>query len=440
MHNVLMPRLTDSMQEGTILRWLKQTGDAVSRGEHIVEVETDKANTSCEADADGPLHIGVPEGTTVPVGSVIATIGGPGVEGAPPAGRSGQPADARRAARHAPASVVEAGRTLASPVARRLAREHALDLATIVGSGPNGRVVKADVLRAASQADTPQTMEQTASILEEGPASRPADTASAPGKGHSATVTLTRVERTIARRMAESRATIPDFSVSTEADMTASVALRSQIATALESSEIATTGGGAAPPPTLNDFVVKACGIALRAHPRVNSSYADGSIVIHERINVGIAVAGQRTLVVPTIFDADARTLAEIAKVTRERVSEVRSGEISPGKLANGTFTVSNLGMLGVTSFNAVINPPQAAILAVGAAVQRPVELDGRIALIPAMTLTLTCDHRVLNGADGARFLSDVRALLEEPLALLYATRDARDMRHASGASKQEGR
>lgn len=417
MPDVLMPRLTDSMQEGTILRWLKQTGDSVSRGEHIVEVETDKANTSCEATADGMLQVAVAAGATVAVDTVIATIGDP-VAGAsgPIASSSAAAADRisdgslrSRSENAMRGSGTVTRRVTASPVARRLARQHLVDLRTISGTGPNGRVVKADVLQAATAAAArPQTEMAT---------HPPAPDAAAgaglrQGKGRATALTLTRAERTIARRMAESRATIPDFSLCAEADMSAASALRSQIR------EVA---GDPSHAPTLNDFIVKACGLALARHPRVNSSYADDSVLMHERVNVGVAVAGERTLVVPTIFDADTLTLADIAAETRALAAEVRAGTISPARLANGTFTVSNLGMLGVSSFNAVINPPQAAILAVGAMARRPVDQDGRIALRPAVTLTLTCDHRVLNGADAARFLADVATLLEKPLALLYS-------------------
>jgi pyruvate dehydrogenase E2 component (dihydrolipoamide acetyltransferase) len=212
----------------------------------------------------------------------------------------------------------------------------------------------------------------------------------------------------IARRMAESKATVPDFQVRTEADVTELLSLRAQMKAALDSA------------PSVNDFVVKACGIALREHPRANGAYKDGGFELYGRVNVGVAVAGEGTLVVPTIFDADAQPVTAIAQVTRALAERVRGGTITPPELSGGTFTVSNLGMFGVTSFTAVVNPGQAAILAVGAAVARPaIGADGALATRSAMDLSLSCDHRILYGADAAQFLARIRALLEAPLALL---------------------
>jgi pyruvate dehydrogenase E2 component (dihydrolipoamide acetyltransferase) len=234
-------------------------------------------------------------------------------------------------------------------------------------------------------------------------------------KGETTTVELTRTQQTIARRMAEAKATIPDFSLQVEVDMEACVALRSELVA------IARSGDGDSPAaPTYNDMVVKACALALREQPRVNSSYRDGRVQLHGRVNVGVAVATDDALVVPTVFDADTKALGEIARETHALVGRVRSGEITPPELGGGTFTVSNLGMLGASGFTAIINPPQAAILTVGALERRAVPAgDGEIAARSMLTLTLVCDHRVLYGADAARFAGRVRQLLEHPLALL---------------------
>ncbi len=226
-------------------------------------------------------------------------------------------------------------------------------------------------------------------------------------------VTPTRTQQVVARRMAESKATIPEFTLQAEVDMEECVELRAQLKS---------LGGGAAP--TYNDMVVKACAIALREHPRANGSYRDGSFELHSRINVGIAVAsdgqapGEDTLVVPTVFDADVKSLGAVATETRRLAERVRSGEITPPELSGGTFTVSNLGMFSIRSFTAVINPPQAAILAVGSLAPRAVVRDGEIVARNTMSITLSCDHRILYGAGAAQFLSRVRELLERPLAL----------------------
>ena len=228
-------------------------------------------------------------------------------------------------------------------------------------------------------------------------------------KGESAIHELTRIQRTVARRMAESRATVPDIELRSEVDMGEAVALREQLR------EVAD------PAPSLNDFIVKAAALALREFPRVNGAYRDGALETFSRVNVGIAVAAEDALLVPTIFDADQKSLGEIGREARALAARVRDGSITPAELAGGTFTVSNLGMYGVDSFSAVINPPQAAILAVGALKRRPVvdEQSGELVARPTVVLTLACDHRILYGVDGARFLGRVRELLEKPHALL---------------------
>ncbi len=418
MTEIVMPRLSDSMEEGTIVRWLKADGDQVSRGEELVEIETDKATMPYESDAEGILRILVEEGRTLPIGEVIATVGeeaGPApdregaeapaeTDAAAPAGV--EPAEAAPAAAppapQPPASAQAGERVFASPVARRIARESGVDLTSLAGSGPGGRIVKADVEAAAQgPAGTPGT-----------PAPVPPVPAPADGESGRGAVTATepsRAQALIARRMAESRATVPTFTLETTVDMTTAVSLRAEMKeTALDSELV----------PTVNDLVVKAAAIALREQPGANGAWRDGRFERYSRVNVGVAVAGEGSLVVPTVFDADRLTLAQIAEATQGLAARVRSGEITPPELSSGTFTVSNLGMFGVRAFEAIINQPQAAILAVGAVQEMPAVHDGQVAPRMLMDLVLACDHRVLYGADGARLIERIRALLEAPLSL----------------------
>jgi pyruvate dehydrogenase E2 component (dihydrolipoyllysine-residue acetyltransferase) len=447
MSEVVMPRLSDSMEEGTILRWLKASGDEVQRGEELVEIETDKANMTYEADASGVLEIVAQEGETLPIGAPIARIGGgdsgdsssgPAELRAGPVDGSGDSADesaessgptttgsaggaAARSTSAAPApeapatappsapsppavSTEDDGRVKASPVARRLARKLGVDLASIVGSGPGGRIVKADVEAQGGAAPAPAAAAAPAPVP--GPVvSGEAGT----GKGEVRAVELSRVQQTIARRMAEAKATVPEFTVTTEVDMAAAVAMRAQLKVIANEHE---------PAPSYNDMVVKASAVALREYPRANGAYRDGRFELYSRVNVGVAVAAPDALVVPTVFDADQKSLGEIAREARALAQRVRAGQITPPELSGGTFTVSNLGMYGVTEFTAIINAGQAAILSVGALREEPVVRDGAIVAGQRMSLTLTCDHRILYGADAAELLARIRALLEAPLAL----------------------
>ncbi|HEY2570532.1 MAG TPA: dihydrolipoamide acetyltransferase family protein [Solirubrobacteraceae bacterium] len=415
MADLVMPRLSDTMEEGTILRWLKHDGDDVRRGDELVEIETDKANMVYESDLDGTLQTVAAEGDTLPVGQLIARVGVPGdgaaATGGQAAGEHG-PSDtpvaipasaapepvAGSGASDVPAPASDGERVKASPLARRIARDRGVDLHALSGSGPGGRIVKADVEGAGAN-----------------PAAGDAET-SAPArareevttaKGETTDVTLTRMQQTIARRMAESKATIPDFTLLTDVDMQECVRLRSELKRISKDEA-----------PTYNDMVVKASALALREHPRANGSYRDGALQLHSRINVGVAVAAQDALVVPTVFDADAKALGEIARETRSLAARVRDATITPPELGGGTFTVSNLGMYGIKSFTAIINPPQAAILSVGAVQQRAVVRDSEVVARHTMTLTLVCDHRVLYGADAAELLARIRELLQAPAAL----------------------
>jgi len=430
MADVVMPRLSDSMEEGTILQWLKKLGDDVAVGDELVEIETDKANMAYESDVAGKLtEIVAAEGETLPIGTVIARIGdSDGVP--PPAPKPAEaPAEEPQAPINAPSESTSSesnggGRPHASPIARRVAKEQNLDLTQLQGSGPGGRIVKADVERAASSAGgavggtAPEEASATGrgggSPAATGPAADAVSLSSAAPAPETAKGTVSyedpsKLQSTVARRMSESKATAPHFYLEAEIDMSRLVAARGQIKAGAKEGEVV---------PSFNDMVVKACALALREHPRANGAYRDGRFELYSRVNVGVAVAARDALVVPTIFDADQKNLRQIAQDSRALAQRVRDGQITPPELSGATFTVSNLGMFGIDSFAAVINPPQAAILAVGAISERPVVRDGQTTSAHLMRVNLACDHRILYGAPAAEFLARVRSLLEEPLSL----------------------
>jgi pyruvate dehydrogenase E2 component (dihydrolipoamide acetyltransferase) len=375
MLEVVMPRLSDSMTEGTIVRWLKAEGDEVERGEEIVEVETDKATVGYEAEVSGTLSIRQPEGAVVAVGALIAEI------------RAGEPGSAG-----ARAEV----RVKASPLARRLARDLGVELSGLSGSGPHGRVIKRDVMAAAgngggggrdgARETSPATSEPT-----------PPD-----DQGQE----LSRTQTLIARRMAESRSTVPEFALEVDVDMSGAREMRRELRAVAE------------PGPSLNDIIVKACALALRRHPRANGSFADDRFLLHPRVNVAVAVAVEGSLLTPVVPDADVKSVGEIARETRRLIERARAGQLSPAELDGGTFTVSNLGMFGIDRFEGIINAPQSAILCVGAVRDRPVAIDGEVVIRPVASMTLAADHRILYGADAAAFLVDVRQFLEHPLTM----------------------
>jgi pyruvate dehydrogenase E2 component (dihydrolipoamide acetyltransferase) len=446
MADVVMPRLSDTMEEGTILRWLVADGEPVRRAQELVEIETDKANMTYESDQEGILQRIASEGDTLPVGTLIARVGDgdPGTPVSTAATNEDEPASRPAGTRavgetsehgvsdgvassseRSPAEDPAAGeRVKASPLARRIAQENGIDLHTLTGSGPGGRIVKVDVQGAGGQDE--QTAKAGVTVAGRGPsADMPSSEAGASAlagvttaKGETTDVELSRTQQTVARRMAESKATIPHFALQSDVDMEECVALRSEL------KRLAKDGIPAHPAPTYNDMVVKACALALREFPRANSSYRDGRLQLHSRVNVGVAVAADAdeptggALIVPTVFDADLKSLGEIARETRALLARVRDHSITPPELGGGTFTVSNLGMFGVASFTAIINPPQAAILSVGSLAPRPVIREGEAIARSTMTVTLACDHRILYGADAARFLSRIRELLEAPAAL----------------------
>jgi pyruvate dehydrogenase E2 component (dihydrolipoamide acetyltransferase) len=445
MADVVMPRLSDSMEEGTVLQWLKAVGDEVAVGDELVEIETDKANMAYEADVAGTLaEILVQEGETVAIGTPIARVGEGGDTRAPepeereePEGSETEKAEpvATAPPQTAPADG-DGHRPKASPLARRLAKEQGLDLSRLEGSGPGGRIVKADVERASSaggvgegvserarrpvprpassaRAASPPGEEPSARSDTPSPAAGPAAEAPRPSpetaKGQTTYQELSKTQQVIARRMAESKATAPHFYLRASVDMSEAVEGREMVkARALPGDVV----------PSFNDMVVKACALALREHPRANGAYRDGRFELYSRVNVGVAVAAGDALIVPTVFDADRKGLRQIASESRALAERVRDGQITPPELSGATFTVSNLGMYRIEGFSAVINPPQAAILAVGAIEERPVVRNGEIATAHLMGVDLACDHRILYGAPAAEFLAHIKALLEEPLSL----------------------
>jgi pyruvate dehydrogenase E2 component (dihydrolipoamide acetyltransferase) len=399
---IKLPRLGQGMESGTIVKWLKSEGDAVEKGEPLYELDTDKVTQEVEADASGVLlKIAVQEGE-VPVGRTVAVIGEQGEEvaveaDAAPAKEEAQtegsrgPARDEERVRGAEASAgdgaspstqsVEGERIKASPLARRIARERGVDLAQLRGTGPEGRIVAEDVERA-----------------EAAPA--PAAT---PG-GEPEVVPLTSIRKTIARRLTDAW-TVPVFQLTIDVEMARAVALREQL--------VERAGDGAKP--TLSDVLTKISASALMRNRALNAHFGEEGITRFPSANVGIAVAAPQGLVVPVTQRAEALTIQEIANARAELVGRARGNKLRRGDLDGGTFTISNLGMFGVQQFIAVLNPPQAAILAVGSVEDRPVARNGEIVVRPMMTLTLTCDHRAVDGADGARFLEDVKAFLEEP-------------------------
>ena len=414
---VKLPRLGQGMESGVIVKWLKSEGEKVEKGDALYELETEKVTQEVEAEASGVLlKIAVQEGEAQ-VGTTVAVIGEEGEEATSPPEPSanggaaqavdedqqeeGAPGEARdderergRAASVEPAGQIEeakpaatpsadGGRLKASPLARRIARERGIDLSSLRGTGPEGRVVAEDVERA-------------------GAAATPAAAASA---GEIETVQLSTLRKTIARRMTEAWQA-PAFQIAMSADMSRALALRERLVERRREGE---------PKPTVSDVLTKVSAAALMRHRAVNAHYAGDSIQLFPTANIGLAVAIPNGLVVPVIQSCERKSIAELAAARAELVERARAGKLQQADLEGGTFTISNLGMYGVEQFVAVLNPPQAAILAVGAAEERPVAADGELVVRSMMTMTLTCDHRTIDGATASEFLRTVKALLEEP-------------------------
>jgi pyruvate dehydrogenase E2 component (dihydrolipoamide acetyltransferase) len=393
---VILPRLGQGMESGTIVRWLKSEGDRVEKGEPLYELDTEKVTQEVEAEASGVLlKILVREGE-VAVGKTVAIIGEQGeevpeVEAEEPAAEE-RPAPAREPEQQAAlepepvAAQGNGGRIKASPLARRIARERGIDLAALAGTGPEGRIVAEDVERAGVSPAKPTP-----------PAAAP------PPPGDVERVELTSLRKTVARRMTEAWAA-PAFQISMSADMARAQGLRARLVERHPDQR-----------PTITDVLTKVCAVALMRHRAVNALYAGDAVELQPSANVGIAVATERGLLVPVIPGCERLTVAEIAAARANVVSRARDGKLQAADLEGGTFTISNLGMFGVEQFIAVLNPPQAAILAVGAIEDRAVAHDGEVMVRPMMTMTLTCDHRTIDGATAADFLRTVKEFLEEP-------------------------
>ncbi len=416
---LVMPRLSDTMEEGTIGRWLKQEGDAIKEGDVLAEIETDKATMEFQAYADGTLlKILVGDGETVALGAPIALVGeqGEDVPDLPAAAAPAEEAAAeppipeptQTAAEPAPSGNGNAAtETLRiSPIARRMADRAGIDISTLAGrgSGPDGRVVKADVERAIEAGGAAPAAAATAAV----PApSAPAFVASS---DEDELRDLTPMLKAVARRMSESKTTVPHFYLSSEIDMTRAGQTRAELNEGL---------AAAGEKISINDLIVRACAMALIEHPQAHRSYVDGRHAYHPHANIGIAVALEDGLIVPVLRGADMRSLREIAVATRDLGSRARSGGLKQTEIEGGTFTISNLGMMDVSSFSAIINPPESAILAVGSTVERPVVRDGAIVVREIMTVTIACDHRACSGADGARLLQSIKRNLQAPSMLL---------------------
>ena len=447
MKKVEMPKMGDTMEEGKILRWIKKEGDPVKKGEMLAEVETDKVNIEIEAFASGTLRkILVSEGNSAPIGAAIALIGAadeplsenPGGNGATKTPATHEPGEHSSGnAQSVPAQVLSStvaaqttspaapipgkgGRLFISPIARRIAQEHRLDYATLQGTGPNGRIIKMDVEAALSRLQPVVTAMPEAVGL---PGAQPVPPQALPvssiepimasiDTGEVVEIPLTAMRRTIARRLSQSMQTAPHFYVTSVIDTDKLAALRQQI------NEYAATD----PSPvkvSFNDLIVKAVARALVRIPQVNVSFAEDRILQKKQVHIGVAVALEQGLIVPVLRNADQRGILDIAREARRLSEAAREGKLRPEDFSGGTFTVSNLGMFDVDSFTAVINPPESAILAVGSITPTPVVVDGQVIVRNRMKVTLSADHRAIDGAMAARFLQEVKRLLEEPFGLI---------------------
>ncbi|HEX9952664.1 MAG TPA: pyruvate dehydrogenase complex dihydrolipoamide acetyltransferase [Rubricoccaceae bacterium] len=466
---VEMPKMSDTMEEGVLVAWLADEGQAVSAGDVIAQVETDKATMDLEVYDDGVLlKRVVAEGAAVPIGALIAVLGsagesadavlaqygGDGAATAAPEPATAAPAAAAPAATTAPpatpaetpgvpagyggatapvaapaaaeaqaaaaqttgpahAAADDGGRVKASPLARRMAQDGGLDLATVVGTGPEGRVVKRDVEAALGGAAAPAAPAAPAAAPAPAAPTQAAPTAPVPAASAGTDVRITQMRKTIARRLAQSKFTAPHFYLTVEVDMARAAALRADLNAHAAAQSLGKV--------SVNDLVTKACAAALVRHPYVNASYLEDEGVIrqHAAAHVAIAVAMPEGLLTPVVRDANTKGLAQIAAETRDLATRARAGTLDPSEYAGSTFTTSNLGMFGISEFTAIINPPNACILAIGATRDVPVVKDGAVVPGQRMTLTLSCDHRVVDGATGAAFLADVKGLLEEPMRML---------------------
>ncbi|HJV54403.1 MAG TPA: dihydrolipoamide acetyltransferase family protein [Methylomirabilota bacterium] len=451
---VIMPKLSDAMETGKVIKWLKKEGETVKGGDVLVEVETDKANVEVEAFGSGVLRkIVIAEGGQVPVGDLIAVIADPAedissVAAAPARPAPTAPAAAAPAPRPAPATAPSAapppagplpamesyqsvpataavmpmapaaaaasaapagGRVKASPLARKIAGQTGVDLRLIQGTGPGGRIIRADV-EAARTAPRPAAVPAAAPAAGRPQAvpTRPAFVVPPRPEAEYEDVPMSAMRAAIAKRMPMSKAPVPHFYVTSEVDMDAAWALREQL-----------NGLDGQPKISVTDMVIKAAALALRKNPGVNAQLNGQAIRVHHRAHIGIAVALEQGLITPVLRDCDVKALGRIAVESRDLADRARGGKLRAQEMSGATFSISNLGMFDVEEFSAIINPPEGAILAVGSVLQKPVVDDGEIRIGRRMKMTISCDHRVMDGAMGARYLQDLKRLLEEPLRLL---------------------
>jgi pyruvate dehydrogenase E2 component (dihydrolipoamide acetyltransferase) len=439
---VIMPKMGDAMEEGTLVKWLKSEGEEVSEGDAIAEIETDKVTLELEAEAPGTLaQLIADEGQDIPVGEAIAFIQGEGEEvpersdgraqadeaeeaaGGAEGGGEAQAATAteapaeRAAEEAAPTTDGRAdGRFRASPIVRRLAQENNLDLSRIEGTGPAGRIVERDV-RAAMERGDAQADGRAADVEApqpeqvEMPGFQPARLPEPTGEPGTQLVEPTRMMKIIGERMTEAKQHVPHFYATVEVKMDAALELRKQLNAQLEEEGLKLS---------VNDFVMKACAVALRHYPNLNALYTTRGVELHEKVDMAMAVALDQGLITPVIRDAGSKGLATISREAKDLAKRAREGGLKPEEYQGGTITVSNMGMFGVESFTAIINPPQAAIVAVSAIERRPAyDDDGEIVPASMMKLTLSADHRIANGRDGALYMSEVKRILEHPVMLM---------------------
>jgi pyruvate dehydrogenase E2 component (dihydrolipoamide acetyltransferase) len=425
---IKMPRLSDTMDEGKIVEWKKKVGDRVEEGDLLCVIETDKADVEFQAFYAGTLiEITVPEGKVAPLGARIALIAEEGEEAlidtapaapaaAPEAAREApRPAQAGKAAKtHAPKERVPpepapvrapGGRVAASPLARQLARDLGLSLAEIAGSGPEGRIVKADVEAALARRGRPAAAGE--GVARRQAAQPDAIYAPVPREAMGDLQDLSPMRRTIAKRMADSWRSSPHFTLTMPVEMDRAEAFRRELNGKTPDVKI-----------SVNDFLVAATARALQAFPAVNASFEEGRVRLLREVNVGVAVAVEEGLVTPVIRNADRKPLGEIAREAHDLASRGRARKLRPEEYTGGSFTISNLGMFGVEEFAAIMNPPEGAILAVGAAIETPVVREGKIVTARMMRMTLSCDHRIIDGAMGSRFLGKIKEFLENPALL----------------------
>ncbi|MFY7671440.1 pyruvate dehydrogenase complex dihydrolipoamide acetyltransferase [Tenacibaculum sp. MEBiC06402] len=422
---VTMPRLSDTMAEGTVASWLKNVGDKVEEGDILAEIETDKATMEFESFYEGTLlYIGINEGESAPVDSLLAVIGKEGTDvsavieahkngGVATATPSEEKATESKPAEKAAAAAQETvgnttisnsgGRIFASPLAKKIAKDKGINLADVKGSGENGRIVKKDVenYTPAAKVETPAPVSQS------GSAPAAVMNFAIAGEEKTEEVKNSQMRKAIARSLGNSKFSAPHFYLNIEVDMDNAIASRKTI-NAIPDVKV-----------SFNDMVVKACAMALRKHPQVNTSWTDNTTKYHSHIHVGVAVAVDEGLVVPVVKHTDAMTLTQIGASVKDLAGKARSKKIKPDEMQGSTFTVSNLGMFGIESFTSIINQPNSAILSVGAIVQKPVVKDGQIVVGNTMMLTLACDHRTVDGAVGAQFLQTLKTFIENPVTML---------------------